>query len=168
MSQNLEIERKFLIEKCQIPEKYIINKMYIVQIYLNDGLNGSQRRIRRITDDSGEKFFYTEKRFLSSVVREENETEISQGKFNALLNEKRADCAEINKKRIRFDYLGQPFELDIYPFSEDFAILELELASASQEIFFPDFLNIIKEVTSDAGYSNAALCTAGKFPNEAL
>ena len=51
MSQNLEIERKFLIEKCQIPEKYIINKMDIVQIYLNSLFINCQECIHSIASD---------------------------------------------------------------------------------------------------------------------
>ena len=62
--------------------------------------------------------------------------------------------------------MEQQFELDIYPFSEKLAILELELENPSQEIHFPDYINVIKEVSDDGRYSNAALSKAGTFPAE--
>jgi CYTH domain-containing protein len=42
--------------------------------------------------------------------------------------------------------------------------MELELSSPEQKIDFPDNVNVIKDVSSDAKYSNAALATAGAFP----
>ena len=54
--------------------------------------------------------------------------------------------------------------MSIYPFSEKFAILELELENADQKIEFPKYVKVIKEVSDDKRYSNASLANAGAFP----
>lgn len=167
MSKTIEIERKFLVETPEIPHNNIKRKLDIIQTYLTEGENGSQRRVRKISENSSNKFIYTEKIFYSPVIRKETESEISEKKYNELLKQARTDCSAVIKKRICFDYLEQYFELDIYPFSDTLSILELELDSPAQEIKFPEYIRIIKEVSSDSRYSNAALCTAGEFPTDA-
>ena len=49
------------------------------------------------------------------------------------------------------------FEIDAYPFWDDKAIAEVELKDENEDIIFPDFLKIIKEVTDDSRYKNAAV-----------
>lgn len=167
MSKNMEIERKFLIEIPKIPDESIKRNIDIIQVYLVDGENGCQRRVRKIAENSMNKFIYTEKIFYSPIVRKETESEINEETYNELLKQARGDCSAVIKKRICFDYLGQLFELDLYQFSDKLAILELEIDSPTQEIIFPEYIRIVKEVSDDNRYSNAALCTAGKFPAEA-
>ena len=49
------------------------------------------------------------------------------------------------------------FEIDIFPFWKDQAILEVELSDENQEIIFPKELEIIREVTDDENFKNIAL-----------
>lgn len=167
MSEKTEIERKFLIEMPKLGFLDIKKQLGIIQTYLKNGENGSQRRVRKITENGEERFIYTEKMFYSAVIRKEMEFEISPQKYSELLKEARQDFKAIVKKRICFEYREQLFELDIYPFSDSRAILELELEKPEQDIIFPEYINIIKEVTGSEEYSNAALGTAEAFPSEA-
>ena len=48
------------------------------------------------------------------------------------------------------------YELDIYPFSEEYAILEIELNDINEEISLPN-VEIIKEVTNDKKYRNYSI-----------
>lgn len=166
MSEKIEIERKFLIGIPDIQMLSVKKEMDIIQTYLSSGKNNSQRRVRKIKENNSEKYFYTEKIFISPVVRDEKESEITRQKYDELIKDRRTDCASVIKKRICFDYMKQFFEMDIYPFSSEVAILELELENQSQEIFFPHCINVIKEVSGDNRYSNASLATAGAFPSE--
>ena len=166
VTENLEIERKFLIEYPNIKVLDIRRCVCILQTYLINGNNGSQRRVRRITENETEKYTYTEKVFRSASVREENEFEITIDVYNDLLNQAKSEYKPVEKIRYLFDYMGQLFELDCYSFSSKFAILELELRSEKQKIVFPDNISIINDVTSNHEYSNAALATAGSFPEE--
>lgn len=161
---NYEIERKFLIELPDTDDLDIKNKTAIYQVYLRNDENNTQRRVRKTESDGVSVYTYTEKVFVTPVTREETEFAISEEKYLELLLQARKDCAPVEKVRYRFEYLGQMFEMDTYPFSDRFAILELELENAEQYINFPECINVIKEVSDDAAYSNAALATAGAFP----
>lgn len=166
MSSCYEIERKFLVEFPDLSELNTVKRIGICQTYLADGENGSQRRVRRLEENGTEAFTYTEKVFLTPVTREETEYQIDSVEYEKLLKQVKHGCVPINKVRYCFEYKQQLFELDIYPFSETHAIMEIELDSAEQEINFPDNVNVIKEVSGDARYSNAALAAAGAFPVE--
>ena len=160
----LEIERKFLIR--QTPELFAAcsKKTDIEQIYLIKTDPAVQRRIRSMTTDGTVRYFYTEKRFISAVTREENEREITREEYEKLRSEADMSLVPIIKSRHILEFSGQCFEIDSYPFSDELASMELELADEEQEIFFPPCAVIIKEVTGDKRYSNAALAKNNGFP----
>ena len=64
---------------------------------------------------------------------------------------------QIRKTRYCLIYQNQYFEIDIYPFWNDKAIMEIELADENQQISFPKFIKIIKEVTDDEAYKNSSI-----------
>ena len=163
MKNGLEIERKFLVKMPDLKKLDLIKLIDIKQTYLFDGKNGSQRRVRKISCGDRISMTYTEKNFISPVVREESEKTINSSEYNSLLKDAK-DTAPVEKKRAVFLYKNQKFELDIYPFSQKYAILELELESPDQKINFPSCVNVLKEVTGDRHYSNLTLANAGKFP----
>jgi len=160
----LEIERKFLIR--QTPELFAScsKKTDIEQIYLIKTDPAIQRRIRSMTTEGVTEYFYTEKRFISAVTREENEREITREEYERLRSEADMSLVPIIKTRHILEFSGQRFEIDSYPFSDELASMELELADEAQEIFFPPCAVIIKEVTGDKRYSNAALAKNNGFP----
>lgn len=49
------------------------------------------------------------------------------------------------------------FEIDIYPFWMDKAIMEIELSEPNEEIRFPEMINVVREVTEDNQYKNSSL-----------
>ncbi len=167
MKNDYEIERKFLIKMPDINSLDVNMQASILQIYLVGGEGSPQRRIRKIAFPDSVKYTYTEKLFLSDVVRREMEYEIDEAEFLRLKLQAKPDCEPIIKKRYKFLYKDQQFELDVYPFSDELAILELELENERQSIDFPDYINIIKEVTGCSEYSNASLANAGCFPKNA-
>lgn len=44
--------------------------------------------------------------------------------------------------------------MDIYPFSSDYALLEVELQKEDEEVIIPKELEVIKEVTNDKRFRN--------------
>jgi len=167
MTDGLEIERKFLVEQPQLEKLNIVRSADITQTYLVSGEGGSQRRVRRISENGRITYKYTEKIFYTHVTRHETEREITQEEYEQLLTERDTRLVPVEKTRYRFDYLGQMFELDVYPYSGRLAILELELRDAGQEIVFPDEVRVLKEVSDDHAYSNSALAVRGAFPEDA-
>ncbi len=164
MSKELEIERKFLVRLPDTNSLDVKRKINILQTYLNNDENGNQRRVRRISENGNVHYTYTEKFFITAVTRQEMEYEIDEHEYNRLISQARKDCLPINKTRYCFDYCSQLFELDVYPFSDKLAIMELELDSEKQKIVLPDNVDVIMEVSGNPDYSNASLITAGAFP----
>lgn len=153
----MEVERKFLIKKPtneQIAQLGCISTTQIIQTYLKRGENVAERRIRqRGNQESGFSFYYTEKTDVSDGVRIENERKISQDEYLQYLTEADTNLHQISKTRHCFVYNRQYFEMDIYPFSDAYAILEIELNDINDGIQFPP-LSIVSEVTNDAAYRN--------------
>ena len=164
--ENLEIERKYIIEMPSI-ERMMVERGYtsseIVQIYLASP-KGVTRRIRSRKYESGTRYFETSKIRIDKISSHEYEREIDETEFDTLAKERVEDIRHIVKVRHTFEYLGQTFEIDIYPEWERTAVMETELPSRDTEVAFPDFIRVIAEVTGDKRYSNAAMARA--FPKE--
>lgn len=160
----LEIERKFLIKMPNISslsEKVKLIKSEIVQTYLISNDENTERRIRQRGLPGDYSYYYTEKRKVSSGTREEVERKISDREYLTLLMEADTTKHQIRKDRYCFIYNDRYFELDIYPFWNDKAILEIEVENINEDIEMPDFLDIIKEVTDDTDYKNNSLASNG-------
>lgn len=155
----LEIERKYLIqypdvlwldslENCQ--------RIEIIQTYLKSDEN-EEVRVRQRGKDGNFIYFKTIKRKISGLKRIEVEKRLSKDEYLALLLEADTERRQIRKTRYCLMYENQYFEIDIYPFWNDKAILEIELSDENSKINFPENIKIIKEVTDDENYKNASL-----------
>lgn len=164
---NLEIERKYLVRFPDTSALDVKRRIDIVQTYLSDGENGSQRRVRSITENGRLSYTYTEKIFRSAMVRDEDEHSITQDEYETLLKEKKPELAPVVKTRFCFEFRKQLFELDTYSFSRELAIMELELSDPEQTVYLPDNVEVIREVTGEREYSNSALANAGSFHADA-
>ena len=164
---NLEIERKYLVRFPDTSYLNVKRRIDIVQTYLSDGENGSQRRVRSIIENGEKSYTYTEKIFRSAMVRDEDERYITWDEYEMLLKEKKPEFAPVVKTRFCFEYKNQMFELDTYSFSRELAVMELELSDPEQTVYLPDNVEVIREVTGEKAYSNSALANAGRFPADA-
>ncbi len=160
-----EIERKFLIA---MPDKAFLEaceRSEITQTYLVGEENTTERVRRRVYPDRCE-YTHTIKRKLNNIRREEDEQEIDENTYTALLA--RADSARhaINKTRCCFTYDGRLWELDVFPFWENQAFLEIELTSEDEDFSLPPGIRLLREVTDDPRYTNAAL--SFEIPDEEM
>lgn len=154
-----EIERKFLIEYPNIAaleSREDCRKVEIIQTYLKAG-ELEECRIRQRGANGSYIYFKTVKKKLTPTTRVETEERLSQSEYLKLLMEADTAMHQIRKTRYCLTYEGQYFEIDIYPFWQDRAIVEIELLSEQEEIQMPKFLKVIKEVTDDDAYKNASL-----------
>lgn len=87
----------------------------------------------------------------------ETEKRLTQAEYINLLMDADTTKHQIRKTRYCLVYNNQYFEIDIYPFWNDVAIMEIELNNESQTIEFPPQIKIIKEVTDDIEYKNSNL-----------
>ena len=155
----MEIERKFLIEYPDI--KWLeslpnCRKVDIIQTYLVSG-NGDELRVRQRGENGSYICFKTRKRLIDGMKRIELEERLSQEEYMRLLMEADPTKRPIRKTRYCLTWDNQYFEIDVYPFWKDRAVAEIELSDENTPIRFPKELKVIREVTDDPAYKNAAL-----------
>ena len=155
----MEIERKYLIEYPDL--KWLeslpnCRKVDIIQTYLLAN-EGDELRVRQRGENGSYIYTKTLKRRIDDVKRVEIEERLTQGDYLRLLMEADPDRRPVRKTRYCLTHDNQYFEIDVYPFWQDKAIAEIELRDENAEIRFPKELKVIREVTDDPAYKNAAL-----------
>ena len=152
-----EIERKFLIE---YPDISWLNKKCkkseIIQTYLNSN-KGEEIRVRQRGYNGNYIYTKTIKKNINNLKRIEIEKRLSKDQYLNLLMEADTSKHPIRKTRYCLVYKNQYIEIDIFPFWNDKAIVEIELNDENQKIDIPKNLKIIKEVTNDKSYKNNEL-----------
>lgn len=152
-----EIERKFLIKmptKEQLDKLGCLSESKIIQTYLTSNNPDIERRVRQTGNKSdGFSFYYTEKKDLDIGERVEKEKRISPEEYISYLVEADTSLHQILKTRRCFIFNKKYYEMDIFSFNSEYAILEIELNDISEEIELPP-LEIIKEVTDDKDFKN--------------
>lgn len=150
--KNVEIERKFLIEKptdAVIAAIPFARAVSIEQCYIND--DSGKYRVRKRGDDGAYIYIKTVKSKAEGITRSETETRITEQEYEAA--KERAEAC-LTKTRLCIAENGKYFELDIYPYSEKYAVIEIELCDEEEEFMLPSYLNVIREVTGENDYSN--------------
>ena len=94
---------------------------------------------------------------MTGIKRVEIERRLTQREYLTLLMEADPAMHPIRKTRYCLTWEEQYFKIDVYPFWDDKAIVEIELSDENAEIRFPKELKVIREVTGDVGYKNYAL-----------
>ncbi len=162
----LEIEKKFLICYPNIKKLESMKnctKVDIIQTYLKS-IDGIERRVRARGIDNDYIYYLTEKRKISGLKRIETEKKLTKDQYLSLLMQVDNKLHTIHKTRYCLSENNHYFEIDIYHEWKNQAILEIELNSENEIIKFPDFINIIKEVTNDDNYKNYQM--AKEMPKE--
>ena len=168
-NSNVETERKYLI---RYPDTDVLRRqegcrvLEMVQTYLErlPEEPETERRVRSIIENGVVAYIFTQKKPRGYLSRFEDEREVSREEYDRL----RKDAySELRKTRYAFPYAGHIMEIDIYPpdiggeVFDGYAILEVEMDDPDEAVEFPDFLEILREVTDDRRYHNKTL--AKKF-----
>ncbi len=156
----LEIERKYLIKMPDVAileQQPIYTKIEMEQAYLKNQGENAGMRVRKSFINGKAIYKKTFKKNITNVTRIEIEDDISEEAYNEYLKDIDEGSTVIKKVRHCFMYQDQFFELDIYPFWNDRATLELEISSEEQKVILPPFIELIKEVTEDKRYTNRSL-----------
>ena len=163
-----EIERKYLVsypDLSWLESLPSCRRVEIIQTYLRSD-DDCEIRVRQRGERGNYIYTRTKKRSISGVKRLEIEQRLSQEEYVRCLMEADPNKRPIRKTRYCLIYENQYFELDLYPFWQDRAVLEIELSDADAEIRFPPELNILREVTEDESYKNASLAAVSTHPDE--
>ena len=161
----IECERKLLIRYPDVSLLLSLGavRSEIKQTYLIAEA-GTTARVRMRTTEGKTKYVHTVKRRLSALSAIEEEREITKEEYDALLKEKDESRHAVEKARYVLPYEGYTLEIDIYPFWQKQAILEIEMGGEDESPLIPPFLSVIRDVTAEHAYKNVSL--AKEIPAE--
>ena len=154
----LEIERKYLI---RMPAPALLQEKggvasRIVQTYLTAPA-GITERVRERQYPDHTEYTHTSKVRQSDLVCHEEEESLSATQYEMLLCRADPTLHPIEKTRVCIPYEGHTLEIDLYPFWDRQAVLEIELTDERDTCVPPVWLTVLREVTGDRAYKNRAL-----------
>lgn len=150
------VKRKFLIEKpdCEkLVDVYGAVAVDMMQTYLVSQNPRIERRIRQQKNGGDYLYFYTEKRLGEDGTRWITERPISEKEYISHLMESDMSLHSVRKTKYRFSHGDCRLEIDIYPFSDDRAVL---FVYGNHEAI-PEDIKVIMEVTGVAQFKNRTL-----------
>jgi Uncharacterized protein conserved in bacteria len=167
----LEIEKKFLVrmpDLNRLAELYNLNCSHIIQTYIKGSKPDTEYRVRKRGQQGSYTYYLTEKRKISGLARVEVEKKISRSQYETHLRNAIPGWSPIEKTRFCFVANDLSYELDIYPFSDGFAILEVEVATEedSTKVVVPEGIEMIADVTENARFKNSTLAKLPEMFNE--
>lgn len=155
-------EHKFLVDMpdlARLESHDSCQKVEILQTYLS-APEGMRRRIRRRGIDGHYVYYEKRKQLLEDGGTELIiENRLTAEDYQRLLMEADPSMAPIEKMRYCFTYKNHYYELDVFSFWQDKAILVLELPSEDSPCVIPDFLHVQREVTGDPQLRNHVLAS---------
>lgn len=153
LKTSLEIEKKFLIKYPDISYLDSLKNaraVTIEQSYLEE--NGTKIRIRKRGFDGQFSYYQTIKRNIDGFKKEEIEISLTKDEYEGKL--KKSNGFTISKTRYCISENYTCYEIDIYPFWNDKATLEIELTDENEEYIILKNITVIKDVSEDKAYSN--------------
>ena len=151
-------KRKFLVEMPDVNklcEQYGALALDMMQTYLHMVAPNVERRIRQQKNGEDYLYFYTEKHLMPDGAKWDTEKPISEKAYIRYLMEGDSSLHSVRKTKYRFIFGGYRFELDVYPFSTDRAMLFMYAGGADAAM--PPEIKVIREVTGDPAYKNRHL-----------
>ena len=151
-------ERKFLIAMPDLEEivkTYGARRVEIEQAYLPTAVEGEQLRLRKWVEDDHAIYYKTRRRLVNGS-RLEVEERLTQKVYTHLLEDSGA-VPPLRKLRYSLSYQKQLFQLDVYPFWADQAVLKIEVDEKGGEVVIPPELRVLREVTGERAYKDAVL-----------
>ena len=85
------------------------------------------------------------------------EERLTQRGYKEMLDEAGSDLQLLHKTRYSLPYDGQVFQLNIYPFWTDKALVKIELNEEEGQVRLPPELKLIREVTGEWAFKDYTL-----------
>lgn len=155
--------RRFLVKMpsqeflASIPKN---KRIEVVQTYLTVTNNVSEIRLRERGVGGARYYYQTMKRKNEKGESIEIEKRLSVEEYQELLWCEDTSRPKVRKTRYVIETQSCFFDLDVYPYWEDKAILEVSLGPQSGPISaFPKEIEIIQEITDDKDFDNESNST---------
>ena len=145
----MDVKRRFLIvrpETAWLESQPGSRRVEIVQTYLLSRA-GDEIRLRRRTENGTAVCYKTSSRLLAGGERIELEESLSREEYQSLLMEADPSRRPLEKTRYWLTWEGRQFEIDLYPFWEDQALLEIEQSGEDQPVHLPPELQLLREIS---------------------
>ena len=136
------------------------HRVEIEQTYLVAS-GGAELRVRKRGENGSYTYYETEKLRLSGGKRTETEHRLTRGDYERQLLFADPNKRTIKKTRYCLSYNDRYYEIDVFPFWNDRAIVETELGAEDEPIDLPEKLRLICDVTDDPRYFNSSLAEPG-------
>lgn len=156
-----QTQRKFLIaypDIAMLEGLKNCTRVEISQTYLRDP-SGKEMRIRQRGKDGHYIYFQKMLRNPEDITEVSIERRLDKDEYLKLLMEADPSMRQIRKSRYCLTYRNRYFEVDIYPFWKDKAVLKVPLREEDGEIRFPKWVEVLEEITDSPRYTNLALAT---------
>ncbi|MDO5132441.1 MAG: AAA family ATPase [Eubacteriales bacterium] len=163
-----EFRRRYLIE---YPDPDVLegladcHRVQIEQVYLRAGQD-EEVRVRRRKSGDDEVFYLTRYKIEGGRKRLEAEGKLSAREYQRSLGSADPSIPPVQKTRYCLTWQRQYYEIDLYPFWTDRAVLEVSLREEREEVKIPPFLHVLKEVTGDEEYEVSVLARRQSGGNE--
>ena len=160
-----EVWHKYLIELPDVDalvRNYHAAGIDMMQTYLSQTSPNIVRRIRQQKNGNEYLYFYTEKHYTGDG-QWETEKPISSKEYIQYLMEGDVSLHAVHKVKYRFSYNDRRFEIDVYPFSKERAIMRAALPASDGAVDAPTEIHILREVTNDPAYRNTQLARNQKL-----
>lgn len=155
----VQIERKYLIKYPDIAYLESINncrKVEIIQTYLLPDAEGGDQRVRQRGIDGSFTYYYTRKTYADGMTVA-TERRLTKDEYLAYLMDADTSKRQIRKTRYSLTHENRYFEIDVFPFWKDKAMLSIELHSENEIPVFPENVTVIKEITGNPEYKHSAI-----------
>jgi len=160
LSDDKEIERKWLIKKEDIP--YDLNDSNVQKFEIKQTYICFDPEMRVRDYNNGESFEFTMKNNMTidGMIRDEINIEITKEQYDNLVIKQEGNT--INKTRYQLYDDGQIIALDIFHGDLDgLAYMEIEFKTEEESNNYQEPNWVIKDVTSDINYKNGHLARYG-------
>ncbi len=161
-----EARRRFLVaypDVAMLEDLPFCYREEIEQVYLHAPEN-EEIRIRRRSSGEDCVYYMTRTRIVEGHRILEAEGRLTEREYMQFLGNANPDVKPIHKTRWCITWYGHYYEIDLYPFWQDRAVLEVLLGDEEEEAKIPDFLQLIREVTDDREYEIANLAAQQSRP----
>ena len=151
-------KRKYLVampDVAALRAKYNAAALDMMQTYLVMTKPDAERRIRQQKNGADYLYFYTEKHMRPDGTKWVTEKPISEKEYIRFLMEGDSTLHSVRKTKYRFVWNDCRCELDVYPFSQDRAVLFVY--SGREDGLVPPEFEVLREVTGDPAYKNRQL-----------
>ena len=160
LADDVEIERKWLIDKEKIPYNLNDSNVEVYDIKQTYLCFDPEMRVRDY--NNGAEYEFTIKTNMTSdgMVRDEVNFAINKEQYDNLV--KKQEGVTIHKTRYQFYDKGQIIAIDIFHGDLDgLAYMEIEFKTKEESDKYKDPDWVIKDVTSDVNYKNGHLARYG-------